>query len=106
MDYNQVAAHWWANQIRPNVTNPEVLKRFENCLSLTIRQIVEAKGSLNLYCDYCPNPSLGGVARYCGIDTCFFPNQTSMSIQKDNISVMYGGVGVQDIRKETIFATA
>ena len=105
MEYNQIAAHWWVNQIRDKGPNSDALNRFENCLALTIKQMVEAKGSLSLYCDYCPNPSLDGIARYCGIESYLFPQQTSMFIQKDNISVMHGS-GAKDIRRETIFSCA
>lgn len=102
MKCNQVAAHWWANQIRPNVPNPEVLRRFETSLSVLIGALLDASksGFVSLYSDHTPNPSLGGVARICGIGEEVFPHNTSMMIKRDHVSIIDSNA-----HKETIFAT-
>lgn len=118
MEYNKVAAKWWADKLR-NVKpgnfdnggsgdvdfwammlgtmiamNTQIpaksIDKFEECLSETIKKEVDDCGYLTLSVDYGPDYILGKLAKETEISTNIFPWKTTMWIKKDKISVSSG----------------
>lgn len=120
MEYNEVAAKWWADKIRNaspkdfdmgesgypglfgmmfgmseasnNMPQEDDIKRFESRLSEKIKEEVEANGDLTLSVDYGLDYILGEIARETGISEKRFPWKVSMLIMKDKITVRDGYV--------------
>lgn len=94
MEYNKVAAKWWANRIRniglENLDNSETIDLFEEKLADTIKKHVELYGSITLSVDYCPNYVLRSLAQEIGISTNGFLWKTTMWVEKDKVSVKDG----------------
>ena len=118
MEYNKVAAKWWADKLREvNLGNfgdgvnytvgmkamflstmlakdyqpsDEAIDLFEKRLANIIKKQVEAHGFMNLSVGYGPDPILVNLAHKTGVSTCRFPFKTSMWIEKDKVSVRAG----------------
>ena len=118
MEYNKVAAKWWADKLRKvgpgNFDNgdssstggmamllatmlamdshpsDEAIDLFEERLADTIKEHVEAYGSMTLSVDYGPDYILGNLAQETGVSTNGFPWKTTMWIEKDKVSVSAG----------------
>ena len=117
MEYNKVAAKWWADKLRKvgpgnfdngdsstggmamllatmlameSQTSDEAIDLFEERLAETIKEQVEARGSMTLSVDYSPDYILGNLAQETGVSTSRFPWKTTMWIEKDNVSVSAG----------------
>lgn len=97
--YNDVAAKWWADQIRANrkEANKKTPKKcyineFEELLAITIQKIVDKDNSMSLSCEYSPVGVLHDIATKCrlGSDLDLFPNKVKMNISKSNVSVKAG----------------
>ena len=56
MEYNKVAAKWWADKLRNiglgNFDNGELIYLFEEKLADTIKENIETHGSMTLSVDY------------------------------------------------------
>jgi len=118
MEYNKVAAKWWADKLR-NVglgnfdngdkseagffamlmgsmlamdTQPavETIDKFEERLAETIKEQVETRGSMTLSVDYGPDYILGSLAQETGVSTNGFPWKTTMWIEANKVSVSAG----------------
>lgn len=115
MEYNKVAAKWWADRLRNiEVDNFNIgekndvglfamifgasfainkkpsasnINKFEELLAETIKEQVEVRGSLILSCDYHPNYILEDIAQKAGISKDVFPWKTTMWITKDKVTV-------------------
>lgn len=118
MEYNKVAAKWWADKLRnigpgnfnmgddssaggigmmlatmlalDNEPSSESIDLFEEKLAEIIKEQVEKIGSLILSTDYGPDYTLGKLANETGIDTTSFPWKTLMTIDKAHVSVSCG----------------
>lgn len=118
MEYNKVAAKWWADKLRnvdpgnfDNVDNSSVcnlviilatisaldsepsskaIDLFEEKLADTIKEHVENHSSMTLSVDYGPDYILGSIAHETGVSTNVFPWKTTMWIQKDKVSISAG----------------
>ncbi len=118
MDYNKVAARWWADKLRNvepgNFDNgdksgagsfamlmysmlamskqpaTETIDKFEERLAETIKEQVEARGSMTLSVDYGPDDILGSLAQESGVSTNGFPWKTTMRIETNKVSVSAG----------------
>ena len=118
MEYNRVAAKWWADKIR-NVGSDNfnsgdasytgrlvaipatiaakkakpsrrAIKKFEKELADIIKKYVENYGSITLSVDYKPDFILEGLAEQAGIKTSGFPWKTTMQIKKNKVIVRTG----------------
>lgn len=118
MEYNKVAAKWWADKFRNvgpgNFNNgdsssaggmamimatmlamdsepsAQAIDLFEQKLADTIKEHVESRGSMTLSVDYGPDYILGSLARETGVSTNGFPWKTTMWVEKDKVSVSAG----------------
>ncbi len=118
MEYNKVAAKWWADKfwkVGPgNFDNgdsssiggmamllatmlamdshpsDEAIDLFEERLAKTIKEKVEERGSMTLSVDYGPDDILGSLAQETGVNTNGFPWKTTMWIEKEKVSVSAG----------------
>lgn len=118
MEYNIVAAKWWANKIRNvslanfdngdtsesglscmifatniavnNSPSEKNIDLFEDMLSKVIKERVEENGSLTLSVDYNPDATLGIVAQESGIGLKCFPWKTVMKIKENEVRVKAG----------------
>ncbi len=129
MEYNKVAAKWWADKLR-NVglgnfdngdsssagglamilagmlamdTKPsdESIDLFEKELAETIKEQVESRGSMTLSVDYGPDYILGSLAEKTGVSTNGFPWKTTMWVRSNEVTVSAGYAAPA----ETIFPT-
>lgn len=118
MEYNKVAAKWWADKLR-NVglgnfdngdsssagglamilagmlamdTQPsdESIDLFEKELAETIKEQVERRGSMTLSVDYGPDYILGSLAEKTGVSTNGFPWKTTMWVRENEVTVSAG----------------
>jgi hypothetical protein len=118
MEYNKVAAKWWADKLR-NVrpgnfdmgekgdagffammlgsmlamntqSSGETIDLFEERLAEAIKEQVETRGSMTLSVDYGPDYILGSIAQETGVSTNGFPWKTTMWIEKNKVSVSAG----------------
>lgn len=118
MEYNKVAAKWWADKLR-NVTlgnfnngdessagglamllagmlamdsqpSDEAIDLFEERLADTIKERVESCGSMTLSVDYGPDYILGSLAQETGVSTNGFPWKTTMWVESNKVSVSAG----------------
>lgn len=115
MEYNKVAAKWWADRLRnveldnfnygddssigvltmifatmlANHSKPsgKAIDVFEEKLAYTINEHVKASGSVTLSVDYHPDWILTALAHETGINTNGFPWKITMVIEKDKVSV-------------------
>lgn len=118
MEYNKVAAEWWANKLRhigpkhfdngddsttggyammmatvlamEDQASNEAIKMFEKRLAEEIKEHVKENGSMILSVDYAPDDVLGNIADECDIAPNGFPWKTTMRIKEDRVSVSYG----------------
>lgn len=94
MEYNKVAAKWWADKLRnigmDNFDNSEVIDSFEKKLADIIKEHLESRGSMTLSVDYCPDYILGSIAQETGVSTNGFLWKTTMWVEKDKVSVKDG----------------
>lgn len=106
--YYNVAAKWWADQIRANrkSSNKKTPKKcdinsFEALLASTIQEAVEKNNNISLSCEYTPIGVIREIAAKCHLDSDLdlFPNKTKMDISKSAVSVKAG----YGERFETIF---
>ena len=123
MEYNKVAAKWWADKLRninieennnigayskeletilASQTHPEeeAIARFEQSLAETIKNLVESYGHMTLSVNYMPDYILCVLAQKSGIFTNVFPLNTTMLIYPDKISICIGS----GVHWETIFS--
>ena len=118
MEYNKVAAKWWADKIR-NVglgnfnngntgssggiamamasmialkkqSSSEAIDLFEEKLAETIKESVEKCGPMTLSVDYDPDCVLSSHAEEAGVSLNAFPWKTMMWISEDKVSVSCG----------------
>jgi len=118
MEYNKIAAKWWADKIR-NVglgnfkngddssaggitmilacmlasrTMPSLVQIdiFEEKLAKTIKEHVEERGSMVLSVDYGLDQTLGRIAYESGVSSNGFPWKTTMWIERGKVSVSCG----------------
>jgi len=119
MEFNQVAAKWFADKFRnispENFDNGDIvnswnrktakltaelalehqpsdirIKKFEEELASFIANEVRKKGFLTLSVDYAPDYNLNKIAVKCGIKHNFFPWKTTMKITADKVTVKSG----------------
>lgn len=119
MEFNQVAAKWFADKLRnispENFNNGDIvnsfgrktaeltanlalehqfsekqIKKFEEELANFIAFSVREKGKLILTVDYAPDSNLNRIASKCGIKQNFFPWKTTMKITADKVTVKSG----------------
>lgn len=118
MEYNKVAAKWWADKLRKVVPrnydngdnsstggmamllasmlamnsqpSDEAINLFEERLADTIKEHVEVNGSMTLDVDYGPDYILSKLAQETGVSANRFPWKTTMWIKKDKVSVSAG----------------
>lgn len=118
MEYNNVAAKWWADKLRnlgpgsfDNGDNSpassfamifatmlatdlkpssKAIDFFEEKLADVIKEIIETDGYLTLSVDYAPDYILSSIAQETGVSTDVFPWKTTMRIEKDKVSVSAG----------------
>ena len=118
MEYNKVAAKWWADRLRNvgpgNFNNgdesstggmamalatllamnsqpsEDAIDLFEAKLAETIKKHVEDRGSMTLSVDYGPDYILSSVAQETGVSSNGFPWKTTMWIYKDKVTVSAG----------------
>lgn len=118
MEYNKVAAKWWADKLR-NVgpgnfdngdssstggmamilatmlamdtqSSEEAIILFEKRLAETILDQVEQHGSMVIRVDYGPDYILSDLAQETGVSPNGFPWKTTMWIVKDKVTVSAG----------------
>ncbi len=118
MEYNKVAAKWWADKVK-NVnpynfvnggkndmdfivtivatmsamsTQPatENIDKFEERLAEIVKERVEAHGYVKLSVDHIPDQILGNLAHETGVSTNRFPWNTTMWIEPNKVSVSMG----------------
>ena len=126
MEYNRVAAKWWADKLRyvsptnfdngdnsktgaytmmlatvlalDSETSLESIDLFEEKLANKIKEHVEAYGSLTLSVDYAPDDILSSIAYETNVCTNGFPWKTTMWIREDDVSVSSGyAVSIKNI---------
>ena len=118
MEYNKVAAKWWADKLRnPNLSSfnmgddssvggfamilgmmntmnrqasNENLGNFERELAELIKERVESRGAMYLDCDYYPGYELSNLASKHNIDSNLFPWKTKMHISSEEVKVSCG----------------
>ena len=118
MEYNKVAAKWWADKLRNvslgNFDNGDssstgcmamflaallamdsqpsdvAIDLFEEKLAETIKEQVKVCGSMTLSVDYRPDDTLGSIAQQTGVSPNVFPWKTTMWIEMDKVSVSDG----------------
>lgn len=118
MEYNKVAAKWWADKLRnPNLgsfdngddsstggfamilglmnamnrqVSDENVSNFENELAELIKESVESRGTMYLDCDYGPGYELSDLASKHSIDPSLFPWKTQMHISSEVVKVSCG----------------
>lgn len=118
MEYNKVAAKWWADKLRnPNLGSfdmgddsrtgglamilgmmnamnrqapDENVSNFESELAELIKERVESCGSMYLDCDYGPGFELYNLASKHNVDSSLFPWKTHMHISSDEVKVSCG----------------
>lgn len=118
MEYNKVAAKWWADKLRnvgpgnfdngddssaggmlmvlasmlalQNQASDESVDLFEEELAETIKEQVESQGSMTLSVDYGPDYILGSIAEKTGVGTGGFPWKTTMWVRANKVEVSAG----------------
>lgn len=118
MEYNKVAAKWWADKLRKPIPGSfdngddssnggfamilalmnamnrqapdENISNFENELAELIKESVEVQGSMSLDCDYGPGYELSDLAIKHEVDTSLFPWKTHMHITSKEVKVSCG----------------
>lgn len=118
MEYDKVAAKWWADKLRKVVPrnydigdtsstggmvmllasvlamnsqpSDKAINLFEERLADTIKKHVEDNCSMTLSVDYGPDYILDKLAQETGVSANRFPKKTTMWIKKDKVSVSVG----------------
>lgn len=118
MEYNKVAAKWWADKIRnvgpgnfdngdsssqggmaimmasmlamKTAPSSESIDLFEERLAETIKEKVENGGSITLSVDYHPDYILSSIANETGVSASGFPWKTTMWVKSNHVSVSTG----------------
>lgn len=118
MEYNKVAAKWWAEKLRnlnpKNFDNgdksgtgfltmllatkiasnvkpsAEKVEWFEEKLAEVIEEYIQENGSLKLSVDYQPDAVLSRAAIETGINLNVFPWKTTMWVERNSITVSDG----------------
>lgn len=118
MEYNKVAAKWWADKLREvgpgnfdngdssstgsmamllatmlamdSQSSAEAINLFEERLANVIKEEVESYESMILSVDYHPDYILGCLAQETGVSCNGFPWKTTMWIEKNKVSVKAG----------------
>ena len=118
MEYNEVAAKWWADKLRDivpshffngdesqrgkkercfaviaareEIKDGTTIDYFEKKLAEAIKERVEKEGMLVVSVEFVPNLFMGKIADETGINQHCFPWKTIMTITKEKIELKSG----------------
>lgn len=125
MEYNEVAAKWWADRLRnitpshfyngdeskngkterylaviaarEEITKSGNINSFEQRLAEAIKEKVEKEGTVIASVEFVPNLFLGEIAREAGINQYCFPWKTTMIITKEKVELISGYYAAKEI---------